>query len=376
MNGKAAFVYSDALSGHVLRADHPLRAVRLRYTYDLLRSYGAFEEDGALLLEPRHATDEELATLHTREYIEAVKRFGRGDMSTDPSRFNFSVGGDNPIYDGMYGASTLSTGASMVAAEVLEGKRASVAFSISGGLHHAAAGNASGFCVFNDPAVAINYLLSKGLRAVYVDIDVHHGDGVQAAFYDSDRVLTISIHESGAFLFPGTGSVEETGSGAGTGYSVNLPLYPYTEDDTYLWAFREVVPPLVEAFKPDVLVTQLGIDSYYNDPLAHVLLTSRGYVEAVREFAGMGLPWLATGGGGYDVGAVARCWTMAYGVMLGVEWPDEIPAQLVETYGYDRLRDAEAPFEVPEKVRQEARSYAEDSVEKVKRLIFPVHRID
>ena len=113
MNGKAAFVYSDALSGHVLRADHPLRAVRLRYTYDLLRSYGAFEEDGALLLEPRHATDEELATLHTREYIEAVKRFGRGDMSTDPSRFNFSVGGDNPIYDGMYGASTLSTGASM-----------------------------------------------------------------------------------------------------------------------------------------------------------------------------------------------------------------------------------------------------------------------
>jgi acetoin utilization protein AcuC len=375
MSGKAAFVYSDALSAHVLRADHPLRAVRLRYTYDLLRSYGAFDDDGALLLEPRHATDEEVGTLHTREYIEAVKGFGRGDMSADPARFNFSMGGDNPVYDGMYDAATLSTGASVVAAEVLEGKRAGVAFNISGGLHHAAAGNASGFCVFNDPAVAINYLLSKGLRVAYVDIDVHHGDGVQGAFYDCDRVLTISVHESGAFLFPGTGSVEETGSGPGTGYSVNLPLYPYTEDDAYLWAFRQVVPPLIEAFEPDVLVTQLGIDSYYNDPLAHVLLTSRGYIEAVREFASMGLPWLATGGGGYDVGAVARCWSMAYGVMLGREWPDDIPAGFVETYGYDRLRDAEAPFQVPEKVRSEARGFAEDSVEKVKRLIFPVHRI-
>ena len=376
MSARAAFVYSDALSGHVLRDDHPLRSTRLRYTYELLKSYGAFEEQGALLLEPRHATVDEIATLHSREYIEAVKGFGSGDMSAGPARFNLSLGaGDNPIYGGMYEAATLSTGASMVAAEVLEGKQASVAFSISGGLHHAAATHASGFCVFNDPVIAINYLLSKGLRAVYVDIDVHHGDGVQAAFYDSERVLTISVHESGSFLFPGTGSVDETGSGTGTGYSVNLPLYPYTENDTYLWAFREVVPPLVEAFKPDVLVTQLGIDSYYSDPLAHVLLTSQGYVDAVREFARMELPWLATGGGGYDLGAVARCWTMAYGVMLGVEWPDEIPPQFREPYGYDRLRDPEAPFEVPDKVRREARSFAEDSVEKVKRLIFPLHKI-
>ena len=305
MSARAAFVYSGALSAHVLRADHPLKAVRLRYTYDLLQSYGAFDEAGALLLEPRPATDEEIGTLHTREYIEAVKGFGRGDMSANPTRFNFSAGGDNPVYPGMYEAAALSTGASMVAAEVLEGKRAGAAFNISGGLHHAASGNAAGFCVFNDPAVAINYLLSKGLRVAYVDIDVHHGDGVQAAFYGCDRVLTISVHESGAFLFPGTGAVEETGSGAGTGYSVNLPLYPYTEDDTYLWAFRQVVPPLIGAFKPDVLVTQLGIDSYYNDPLAHVLLTSRGVRgggQGVRRHgaavAGHGRRRVRPGGGG------------------------------------------------------------------------------
>ena len=142
-----------------------------------------------------------------------------------------------------------------------------------------------------------------------MDIDAHHGDGVQNAFYDNDRVLTISLHESGMFLFPGTGFVEETGTGLGTGFSVNVPLYPYTDDDTYLWAFREIVPPLIDAFKPDVLVTQLGIDSYHSDPLAHLQISSRGFGEAVREFAGMGLPWLATGGGGYDLGAVARCWT-------------------------------------------------------------------
>ena len=374
MSRKAAFVYHDSMSRHVLRADHPLRAVRLKYTYELLDAYRAFEDDNSTLVEPRPATEEEITSVHDTEYVEAVKSFSRGERKYDPSRFSFGAGGDNPIYEGMYEAALLSTGASIVAAELMDGNRVNVAFNISGGLHHAAARNASGFCVFNDPAVAIQQLLSKGLRVGYVDIDAHHGDGVQNAFYNDDRVLTISLHESGLFLFPGTGFVEEVGAGPGTGFSVNVPLYPYTDDDTYLWAFREIVPPLLTAFKPDVLVTQLGIDSYHSDPLAHLQISSRGFGEAVREFARMGLPWLATGGGGYDLSAVARCWTLAYGIMLERDWPDEIPTEYREKYGWERLLDSEVPTVVPENVRQEARSFAEKSVESVKQLVFPTHK--
>ncbi len=375
MNREAAFVYNNDLSRHVLRSDHPMKPVRLQHTYELLEAYNAFDGENSTLVEPRPATDEEICALHDLEYVEAVKSFSRGERVPASSRFNFSAGGDNPIYEGMYEAAALSTGATLVAAELVDGGRANVAFNISGGLHHAAAGSASGFCVFNDPAVAIKYLLGKGLRVVYVDIDAHHGDGVQNAFYDTERVLTVSLHESGRFLFPGTGSVDEIGSGPGRGFSVNLPFYPYTDDDTYLWAFREIVPPLVQAFKPDVLVTQLGIDSYYSDPLTHLLLSSRGFVEAVREFARMGLPWLAMGGGGYDLGAVARCWTLAYGVMMGREWPDEIPPLHREKYGLEQLRDAGMPVSVPDDMSREARSFAEKSVDQLKQLVFPVHRL-
>jgi len=327
-----------------------------------------------VIVEPRPATEKEILSLHQVDYVEAVKSLSRGEKRYDPGRFNFSADGDNPIFEGMYEAAALSTGASIVAAEIAGGRRANVAFNISGGLHHAAAGNASGFCVFNDPVIAIHCLLNMGLKVTYVDIDAHHGDGVQNAFYDTDRVLTISLHESGEFLFPGSGFVHEMGEGAGRGFSVNLPLYPHTEDDTYLWAFREVVCPLVAAFKPDVLVTQLGIDSYYNDPLTHLKLSSKGFGEAVKEFARMDLPWVAMGGGGYDVSAVARCWTLAYGIMLEREWPDEIPESFQEKYGLKKLRDAGAPM-IQEDVRQKAQGFAEEGVDMIKRLIFPIHQL-
>ena len=184
--------------------------------------------------------------------------------------------------------------------------------------------------------------------------------------------MTISIHESGQYLFPGTGFVEESGSGTGTGYSVNIPLFPYTDDELYLWAFKEVVPPLIRAFAPDVLVTQLGIDSYHSDPITHLQVTSRGFVELIREFAMLGLPWLALGGGGYDIGAVARCWALAYGVMLGTEWPDLIPAAVAEQYPSKALRDNMIP-DLPASVRQQARQYVEDGVTQLKREVLTRH---
>ena len=369
---RAAFVYDDVLSRHQLRGGHPMRPVRLQYTYELLQAYGGFDLATSAMTPPRAATEEELRRLHGVEYIAAVRSFGLGLSGYDPQRYNFSAAGDNPTYAGMYDAAALSTGASLAAAELVADGKADAAFSISGGLHHAAPNHASGFCVFNDPALAVQYLLGRGLRVAYVDIDAHHGDGVQQAFFDDDRALTISVHESGEYLFPGTGFVQELGTGRGAGYSVNLPLYPYTGDEVYLEAFHAVVPALLRAFAPDVLVTQLGIDSYHTDPLTHLQITTRGFVEAVSTFSQMGIPWLALGGGGYDVMAVARAWTLAYGVMLGVEWPDAIPESFARKYGVSRLRDTAAP-EAPQHVVRDGRRYAEERVAEVKENVFPVH---
>ena len=386
---EAAFIYDDALSRHELRQDHPMRPVRLRYTYELLESYGAFDGKTSRLVNPRTANEEELGWVHTPEYIDAVRRLsenpsnslessGSPETVVRPERFGFSDRGDNPVYPGMYHAASLSSGATLVAAEMVAERLADVAFSISGGLHHAAPTHASGFCIFNDPAIAIRYFLDRGMRVAYVDVDAHHGDGVQDIFYRDDRVLTISIHESGQYLFPGTGFVTESGAGNGAGYSVNIPLYPYTEDELYLWAFREVAPPLLRAFAPDVLVTQLGIDSYHSDPITHLNLTSRGYTEIIREFARLEIPWLALGGGGYDVGAVARCWSLAYGVMLGVDWPDRVPDNFANRFDgqHNRrnLRDTVA-LDVPAEVRLEARRQVEEAVAAIKGEIFVRHGI-
>ncbi|MBM3939421.1 MAG: acetoin utilization protein AcuC [SAR202 cluster bacterium] len=367
----AAYVYDPRMSQHVLREGHPMRPVRLQYTYALAKAYGAFDGGASRLIQPRPATEEELLSFHERDYVEAVRAYSNGASTRDAERHGFAKFGDNPVYPGMYEAALLACGASVRAAELVADKFARVAFAPAGGLHHAAAGRASGFCIFNDAVVAINVLRRRGLRVAYIDIDAHHGDGVQAAYYDDPHVLTISLHESGRYLFPGTGEVAELGEGAGRGFSVNLPLFPYTGDAVYREAFDAVVPPLLRAFAPDVIATQLGVDAHGRDPLSHLALTSRDYIDLVRYFAGLGLPWLAFGGGGYDLDVVARCWTMAYGVMLGREWPDELPAGADAFLTSERLRDADADID-PDIVDQ-TRRFARQQVEELRRLVFPSH---
>ena len=282
MARKTAFIYSDSLSKHTLSETHPMKPVRLRYTYELLEAYGAFDAPNVSLVSPRAASNDELLWYHSPEYIEAVRRLNDGDLSVDQLRFNFGPG-DNPAYQGIYDASALSTGATLTAVELLLSDEVDAAFSISGGLHHAMPSYAYGFCVFNDPVIGIKRLLAQGMKVAYVDIDCHHGDGVQHAFYDTDGVMTISLHESGAFLFPGTGHTQEIGAGRGRGYSVNVPLYPYTTDEVYLWAVREVAMPLLRRFRPDALVTQLGIDSHFKDPITHLALSVQGHAAVVEE---------------------------------------------------------------------------------------------
>ncbi|MDP6347044.1 MAG: acetoin utilization protein AcuC [Dehalococcoidia bacterium] len=368
---KAAFVYTPRLASAGF-PDHVLLPTRLQYVYELLEAYGAFSR--SRLLVPRPARIRELTAFHTPEYVKAVRELSQGKGGVDPARFNLSADGDNPHYPGMYETSLLPVGGSLVAAmHMVKGTR-EVVFNPSGGHHHAAADCASGFCIFNDVVVAINYFLSRGMRVAYVDIDAHHGDGVQEAFYHTDQVLTISCHEWGDFLFPGTGGVEEIGLGVGRGYSANLPLYPGTDDGVYLEAFHQVVPPLVSAFAPDVLVTQLGCDTHYQDPLTHLCLTIQGYCRLVEEFKGLAPRWLALGGGGYEPGVVARAWAAAYGVMAGLDLPDQIPGSFREKYGLGHLWDTEGP-DVPRDQVEEARRFARHQVEQLQALVFPYHRV-
>lgn len=339
---KTAFIYSDRFSSYYYGADHPMKPVRLLLTYELIKALGLADLPGSTVIEPRKATEKEILLFHTNEYLRVLKEANGGIIPVDGSAHGLGFG-DNPVFNGVYAFSCYSTGASMQAAELVANGDADIAFNIAGGLHHAMPGRASGFCYLNDAAVAIKYLVSLGKRVAYVDIDAHHGDGVEYAFYDTDRVLTVSIHESGQWLFPGTGLVTDTGMGDGRGYSVNMPLPPGVCDELYMRVFDEVVPPFIRAFRPDILVTQLGVDSFETDPITHLSLTTRSFEHMVKRFRSFGLPWVALGGGGYDLSNVARAWTLAWAIMNGVEAPNAIPGDFIsrnaDIFRSDFLRD-------------------------------------
>src|SRR5919204_6412512 len=324
MAGKsgAAFVWDPSLASHVYREDHPLKPIRLIGVHDTLTKLGAFERPGAMVLAPRAATRSEIERIHAPEYVEAVMRASR-EPDLDYSEWNLIPHLDTPPFKGMHEVSILTTGGSLTAMEEALDGRVRVAVNYSGGLHHAMRRNASGFCIYNDPAIVCGLLADKGMKVAYVDIDAHHGDGVQRAFYDTDQVLTISLHEFGfvpelgRMFFPGTGTADERGRGKGAGYSINVALPMYTDDAAYIRAFDAVVPDLVERYRPDVLVTQQGIDPHFTDPLTDLQLSTHAREHVVGWFASTPYPWVALGGGGYDLDAVRRTWSMEYLIMLG-----------------------------------------------------------
>lgn len=369
---RAALVYSDEVSRYELSPEHPFKPARYRNVHALCEAAGLFDLPNTRVVPPRAATRAEIESFHTAEYVSAVKAISADPGTPGAARYGFGPG-DNPPFRGMYEPLALAAGGSMVAAELVASGEADVAFNIGGGLHHAMPDRASGFCVFNDPVMAINWLVEQGHRVAYVDIDCHHGDGVQYGFYGSDRVLTISLHESGQYLFPGTGHVGETGEGDGEGFAVNVPLAPYTDDETYVSTFDAVVPPLVEAFKPDVLFTQMGIDTHVLDPITHLQLTTQGFARVVERLGRLAAPcgrWIAAGGGGYDLGAVARAWTMAFAVMAEAELPRELPVSLPEFPELSEFPDA-APEPLGPALAAQVRGFAEHSVDRVRELIFP-----
>jgi acetoin utilization protein AcuC len=329
--GRSAFIYSPEYLAYKLSDSHPLNPIRLALTESLIESSGLLASPDVFRAEPRPATDDEIMLAHDREYVEHVRELSQASRPTYPA-IDFGLGSsDNPIFEGMHEASALVTGGSLVAADLVMSGQATHAFNPGGGLHHANRRLASGFCIYNDCAVAIAWLRMQGARVLYTDTDAHHGDGVQAIFYEDPGVLTISFHETGRYLFPGTGFPSERGSGAGLGYAVNVPLEPYTDHASFVECYDLVVPPLARAFKPDVIVAQNGCDGHAIDPLTHLHYLTRTFEhvairshELAHELCDGKL--VALGGGGYALWTVVpRAWTSVWAAISGQTLPDRVP---------------------------------------------------
>ena len=312
--------WDDKLTSYNFGPGHPLAPVRVELTIELARAFGVLDADGVILAAPEPATDAQLEYVHDPRYIAAVKE--AGSAGAIPAAGQYGLGtSDDPIFPAMHEASALIAGATLAAAEATWSGKAAHGVNIAGGLHHAMRDHASGFCVYNDPAIAIRWLLDQGAERIgYVDIDVHHGDGVQAAFYNDNRVLTISLHEHPRTLFPGTGRPSETGGPDAEGFAVNVALPAGTRDAGWL-----------RAFKPQVLVSQHGCDTHWMDPLANLELTidaQRASHAAIHQLAHetAGGRWLVTGGGGYEVvQVVPRTWAHLLAEVSGRPLDPAIP---------------------------------------------------
>jgi acetoin utilization protein AcuC len=360
---------------------HPLTPRRFGPGIDLLRTLGA--EPG---LPPWPASDEELLWSHTAPYLAAVKRFSLApDDAWSAPEAGIGGGGDDPAFYGMHEAAAAVAGGSLRAIEAILDGRVEHAFHPGGGLHHAMPARASGFCVYNDPALAIARARQAGLRVLYVDLDVHHGDGVEVIHASDPGVLTVSFHESGRYLFPGTGFADEVGEGAAAGTVVNVPLPPDTGSEAWLSAVEALVPELAAEFAPDVVVSQHGADSHLWDPLAHLRNTVSSMGAAARLVHALahehaGGRWLATGGGGYDVyRVVPRSWSLVWLAAAHRDVPPDTPAEWRERWADEARRFGQFPlpatFDDPPTPTDSSTSRAIDrTVADVRARVLPVLR--
>ncbi len=332
MSGRTALLYSEKFLEYNLGPHHPLRPVRVKLTHDLLASKGLLGNDSVEIIEPRMASRSEILLFHEDAYVRLVEKYSKAGSGLLDM-------GDTPAFKGCYEATSLVVGASLMACDLIMDGKIVHAFNPSGGLHHAHPERASGFCIFNDPAIAIACLKTKhGIkRLLYMDIDAHHGDGVMYGYYQDPSVLDIDFHESGRFLFPGTGFPDETGKKEAVGLKVNIPLPPQAGDQAFLNAFHQLVPKLVRDFLPEIILLQCGADGHFDDRLAHLRLSTNVYREVVGEMHRLAHElcngrFLLFGGGGYTLQNVPRVWAVAFASLTGLDPTDEIPGKWAEEF--------------------------------------------
>ena len=338
----ATLLFHDRYLEYDFGPEHPFSPVRQRMVVSLLDALGHPLDAEA----PPVASRGHVLRVHSERFVNTVEAASDGTAPAQAWDYGLDTG-DVPVFERMDAATRGLVGGTLHGARLITDGTADRVLQLGGGLHHAHRGRASGFCVYNDLAVAINQLRDDGLRVAYVDVDVHHGDGVQALHYDDPGVLTISLHESGQYLFPGSGAVEEIGEDAGEGSSLNVPLAPHTEAKSYREVFDRVVPYAFKQFDPDVIVAQCGADAHFKDPLADLLLSSQTYEYLFRRLLSLadeytGGRMLCTLGGGDHLDAVTRIWTLLALIVQDLPLPDALPEAWREEW-QDQITDPLTP---------------------------------
>ncbi len=382
-----AFIYAEELTSIEFSPHHPFKPVRAKIMLDLCHRYGLLERPWIRMIKPLPLTLAELSRFHDPNFLKVLQRantlngniLGEGFDELASKLLQYGLGTeDNPIFPGVFDFAALCAGATQLGAELVAAGEVNVAFNPLGGFHHARRNRAEGFCYINDIGVTIADLLQEGRRVAYVDIDAHHGNGVQEAFYRDHRVLKISFHESGQFLYPWSGFEDEIGEGKGRGYNINFPLPQGCDDEVFLRAFKEIVPPLLASFNADILIAQIGADMHVADPLTHLQITNASYSQAIKILTQNSSSILVLGGGGYDLYKTARNWTLAWAILSGQEPKDEY-AGAVGGMMYGPEIEAGELYDLPLYARGEEKERLNKEIDRIlaylKKVIFPIHRI-
>jgi len=370
-------MYSSDLTQHEYKPSHPFKPMRAKLMYELLNRYGLLSGENQVIVEPRLMDEELLYLFHTREYIELLKKGEKGEFSVEMLYAGLGTD-DNPLFRTMYRYALSASSATVQGTTMLYRGDARFVFNPFGGFHHAGKSRAEGFCYVNDIAIAITWLVNAGQKVAYIDIDAHHGNGVQEAFYETNRVLNLSLHESGKTLYPGSGFEGEMGAGEGIGYNVNIPLLAGTDDEVYLLACEAIVPPLVKSFRPDIVVACIGCDTHWQDPLTHLNLTSNGYKKVISIINALSPKILALGSGGYNVHKTAALWTLAWAEFSGLQPCDLYLGQVGGMMygpeaGVGQLD--EPPFIVRGQEKEHCTDHTLRVIDFVKDNVFPLHGI-
>ena len=373
------FIHCPELEQYPYPDSCPFKTSRAGKVRAMLDSMGLLTGPDKQEVAPKPASYEELARFHEKDYLEALKQACDGRYEYEMLHMNLGTA-DCPVFCGMYKHSSLAAGATITGAKLIAEGKAKIAFNPSGGYHHAFDDHAGGFCYLNDIVMGCMTLAEAGKRVLFLDIDVHHCDGVQAAFYDRSDVMTISLHQDGRTLFPGTGYVDEIGEDDGYGYAVNLPLPMGTYDDIYMKAFREVVVPLIRAYNPDVIVLEAGADTLAGDPLAGFTLTNNVMVDVINNLLAFDKPILATGGGGYNVDNVVRAWALVWTALCGEQMAHDVTAGMggvmLESTEWTNGAGLRDRILIPsQQQKEQVDPMVNDVIEQVKQLVFPIHGI-